>query len=127
MHQSAKQWALSQVNRVCYSRIFSCIHLTIVGKDILFQAGVPFSFTVIARDSHSNRTRKGADKMLVTMQGGNTPPAALSLIDNNDGTYHVTNCVEQSSKYYVSVVVDQVPIQGCPFSLFVNGGKSNHF
>lgn len=97
------------------------------GKEPLFQAGVPFSFSLLTRDSYSNKSTKGADRLSVTMQGGNLPVSSLTLSDNRDGSYSISHSVEQSGKFYVTAMLDQTPIAGCPYSLFVNGGTNYHF
>jgi Filamin/ABP280 repeat len=121
-HYPSLFFSLTIIPFFAFCSLFRCFILFSPGKELLFQAGVPFSFTVIARDLYANKTRKGAERMEVTMQGSG-PQATLLLVDNNDGTYGVTYSVELSGKYYVNVLVGQVPIHGCPFSVFINGGK----
>eukprot|EP01113_Clastostelium_recurvatum_P004024 TRINITY_DN1178_c0_g1_i1.p1 TRINITY_DN1178_c0_g1~~TRINITY_DN1178_c0_g1_i1.p1 ORF type:complete len:1144 (+),score=354.68 TRINITY_DN1178_c0_g1_i1:38-3469(+) len=76
----------------------------------------PTDFTVYAVDLYGNQRTIGGDQIVVTLFAQGEKVTA-TVIDGNNGTYNVQYQVKLRAEYSMQVVMNNVNVQGSPFTL----------
>jgi hypothetical protein len=95
--------------------------------------GQPTEFIIQARNDHDENRTSGRDNFQVKVtQTGDAPKEIPSeLVDNDDGTYHISYQVDEPAEVKIDITFENakgkmIPIRGSPYhASFIEKGHSN--